>query len=154
MTSQRAADIDALIALAEPAAYVIPGESHAELAKQQVRDKHTCLRHILVAETSHNERTFTPLFSLQVGRCEWLHTDVADTALLLLSDSITGTLKLIPRTHADYSYNFSTSAQLCDINRNSVYLAVLPIAHNFQLACPGILGTLSCGGRGGSGTRR
>lgn len=146
MPSQRAADIDALIALAEPAAYVIPGESHAELAKQ-VRDKHACLRHILVAETSHNERTFTPLFSLQGERCEWPHPDVADTALLLLSGGTTGTPKLIPRTHADYSYNFSTSAQLCEINRNSVYLAVLPIAHNFPLACPGILGTLSCGGK-------
>ncbi|MCP5870901.1 2,3-dihydroxybenzoate-AMP ligase, partial [Klebsiella pneumoniae] len=26
-------------------------------------------------------------------------------------------------------------------------LAVLPVAHNFPLACPGILGTLACGGK-------
>lgn len=34
MPSQRALDIDALIELAQPVAYVIHGENHAELARQ------------------------------------------------------------------------------------------------------------------------
>ena len=37
MPSQRALDIDALIALAQPAAYVIHGENHADLARQMAR---------------------------------------------------------------------------------------------------------------------
>ena len=70
-----------------------------------------------------------------------------DTAVLLLSGGTTGVPKLIPRTHADYSYNFRTSAKVCGMDERSVYLAILPIAHNFPLACPGLLGALSQGGR-------
>ncbi|EHD21421.1 MULTISPECIES: yersiniabactin biosynthesis salycil-AMP ligase YbtE [Brenneria] len=145
MPSQRALDIDALIELAQPVAYVIHGENHAELARQMTQ-KHACLRHVLSEEESVSN-DFTPLFSLRGERQEWPLPDVSGTALLLLSGGTTGTPKLIPRRHADYSYNFSASAELCGINQQSVYLAVLPVAHNFPLACPGILGTLSCGGK-------
>ncbi|MFQ9949372.1 MAG: AMP-binding protein [Escherichia coli] len=86
-------------------------------------------------------------FSLHGERQAWPQPDVSATALLLLSGGTTGTPKLIPRRHADYSYNFSASAELCGISQQSVYLAVLPVAHNFPLACPGILGTLACGGK-------
>ncbi len=145
MPSQRALDIDALIELAQPVAYVIHGENHAELARQMAH-KHACLRHVLVAgETVSDD--FTPLFSLHGERQAWPQPDVSATALLLLSGGTTGTPKLIPRRHADYSYNFSASAELCGISQQSVYLAVLPVAHNFPLACPGILGTLACGGK-------
>lgn len=145
MPSQRALDIDALIELAKPVAYVIHGENHAELARQMAH-KHACLRHVLVAgETMSDD--FTPLFSLHGERQAWPQPDVSTTALLLLSGGTTGTPKLIPRRHADYSYNFSASAELCGISQQSVYLAVLPVAHNFPLACPGILGTLACGGK-------
>ncbi|ECA1950213.1 yersiniabactin biosynthesis salycil-AMP ligase YbtE [Salmonella enterica subsp. enterica serovar Virchow] len=145
MPSQRALDIDALIALAQPVAYVIHGENHAGLARQMTH-KHACLRHVLVAEETISD-DFTPLFSLRGEHQAWPQPDASDTALLLLSGGTTGTPKLIPRRHADYSYNFSASARLCGINQQSVYLAVLPVAHNFPLACPGILGTLSCGGK-------
>lgn len=65
MPSQRALDIDALIELAQPVAYVIHGENHAELARQMAH-KHACLRHVLVAgETMSDD--FTPLFSFTVS---------------------------------------------------------------------------------------
>lgn len=145
MPSQWAMDIDALIDLAQPVAYVIHDENHAELA-QQMANKHACLRHVLVAEETVSD-DFTHLFSLCGEQKEWPQPDVSGTALLLLSGGTTGTPKLIPRRHADYSYNFSASAELCGISQQSVYLAALPIAHNFPLACPGILGTLACGGK-------
>lgn len=69
-----------------------------------------------------------------------------DLALLLLSGGTTGLPKLIPRTHNDYSYNARAAADICGLDEESVYLAVLPIAFNFTLACPGVLGTLSAGG--------
>jgi yersiniabactin salicyl-AMP ligase len=58
MPSQRALDIDALMALAQPAAYVIHGESHADLARQMAR-KHACLRQVLVAGETEGD-DFTP----------------------------------------------------------------------------------------------
>lgn len=39
------------------------------------------------------------------------------------------------------------SAKRCQLDRNSVYLAALPVAHNFPLCCPGLLGTLDAGGK-------
>lgn len=55
MPSQRALDIDALIELAQPVAYVIHGENHAELARQMAH-KHACLRHVLVAGETVSDR--------------------------------------------------------------------------------------------------
>ena len=96
MPSQRALDIDALIELAQPVAYVIHGENHAELARQMAH-KHACLRHVLVAgETVSDD--FTPLFSLHGERQAWPQPDVSATALLLLSGGTTGTPKLMARS--------------------------------------------------------
>lgn len=64
----------------------------------------------------------------------------------MLSGGTTGIPKLIPRTHADYGYNFQRSAELCALSERDRYLAALPMAHNFSLACPGTLGVWSHGG--------
>ena len=71
--------------------------------------------------------------------------DTASPALLLVSGGTTGAPKLIPRTHDDYVYNFTASAELCGLTGDDVYLVSLPGAHNFPLACPGILGAMSVG---------
>ncbi|MDA3804708.1 AMP-binding protein [Clavibacter sp. CT19] len=67
-------------------------------------------------------------------------------ALLLHSGGTTGLPKLIPRHHADYSYNAWAAARASGIGPDSVLLAVLPVAFNFTLACPGVLGVLGAGG--------
>jgi salicylate---CoA ligase len=70
-----------------------------------------------------------------------------DVAVFLLSGGTTGLPKLIARTHDDYAYNASRSAEVAGLDAGSVYLVSLPAGHNFPLACPGILGTLLAGGR-------
>ncbi|WP_033290182.1 (2,3-dihydroxybenzoyl)adenylate synthase [Amycolatopsis jejuensis] len=72
--------------------------------------------------------------------------DPSDVAVLLLSGGTTGLPKLIPRTHDDYSYNLRASAEVAGLDATTVYLVALPAAHNFPLACPGLLGTLWAGG--------
>lgn len=72
--------------------------------------------------------------------------DPSDVGVFLLSGGTTGLPKLIPRTHRDYVYNLEASADACGFNRDTVYLVVLPAAHNFALACPGILGVFANGG--------
>jgi 2,3-dihydroxybenzoate-AMP ligase len=69
-----------------------------------------------------------------------------DVALYLLSGGTTGLPKLIPRTHRDYVYNLKVSAAVAGLDAASRYLAALPVCHNFPLGCPGVLGTLACGG--------
>ena len=66
----------------------------------------------------------------------------SDVAVLLVSGGTTGLPKLIPRTHDDYLYNARAAAEFISLSEEDVYLAALPAAHNFTLACPGIIGTL------------
>ncbi|CAN2253925.1 (2,3-dihydroxybenzoyl)adenylate synthase [Bacillus atrophaeus] len=73
--------------------------------------------------------------------------DAGETAFLQISGGTTGLPKLIPRTHNEYIYSLKLSADISNLDQESVYLAVLPIAHNYPLSSPGILGTLYAGGR-------
>jgi 2,3-dihydroxybenzoate-AMP ligase len=72
--------------------------------------------------------------------------DPRSVAVFLLSGGTTGLPKLIARTHDDYAYNAKASAAVAGIGEDAVYLVTLPAGHNFPLACPGILGTLTAGG--------
>ncbi|MGG5759931.1 AMP-binding protein, partial [Bacillus toyonensis] len=59
----------------------------------------------------------------------------------------TGLSKLIPRTHDDYIYSLRVSAEICNLNAESVYMAVLPVAHNYPMSSPGTFGTFYAGGK-------
>ena len=80
-----------------------------------------------------------------IGATPQHEADAAAPALLLVSGGTTGAPKLIPRTHNDYVYNATASAQLCRLTSDDVYLVTLPAVHNFPLACPGILGAMTVG---------
>ncbi|MEO9240147.1 MAG: AMP-binding protein, partial [Jatrophihabitantaceae bacterium] len=85
-----------------------------------------------------------------LARRQWLDERApagSDVAVCLLSGGTTGVPKVISRTHDDYAYNIKQSAITCAFDASTVYLVVLPAGHNFPLACPGILGALSVGGR-------
>lgn len=71
----------------------------------------------------------------------------SDVACFQLSGGTTGTPKLIPRRHREYVYNVRASADLCGFDESTVYLTSLPVAHNFPLCCPGVVGTLYVGGK-------
>ncbi|WP_454684098.1 (2,3-dihydroxybenzoyl)adenylate synthase [Ancylobacter moscoviensis] len=73
--------------------------------------------------------------------------DPSDVAFLQISGGSTGLSKLIPRTHDDYIYSFRASAEICKLNTDSVYLAALPVAHNFPMSSPGVFGALYAGSR-------
>ncbi len=70
-----------------------------------------------------------------------------DVAFLQLSGGTTGTPKLIPRTAADYLYSVRDSARICELDEDTAMLVTLPVAHNFPMSSPGILGVWHVGGR-------
>lgn len=70
-----------------------------------------------------------------------------DPAVFQLSGGTTGVPKLIPRTHNDYIYNSNRAGVMLDVRPDSVFLVVLPIAHNFPLACAGMQGFFMRGAR-------
>ncbi len=78
---------------------------------------------------------------------ERLRPDPGEVALMLLSGGTTALPKLIPRTHVDYVYNAEQCGQVAGFGGHTIYMAVLPLAHNYNLACPGIMAAFACGGK-------
>ena len=119
------------------------GFDHLSMAHQVVQ---ACpsVQHIMVS--GHADANSVTLASLMREPQRMPGPHYCDTALLLLSGGTTGVAKLIPRTHTDYAFNARASSLRCAVDENTVYLAALPVAHNFPLACPGVLGTLLSGG--------
>jgi 2,3-dihydroxybenzoate-AMP ligase len=76
-----------------------------------------------------------------------LRPEPGEVALMLLSGGTTALPKLIPRTHNDYVYNATQCASVAGFSDNTIHMAVLPLAHNYNLSSPGIMGTLACGGK-------
>ncbi|PGK53116.1 2,3-dihydroxybenzoate-AMP ligase, partial [Priestia megaterium] len=68
-------------------------------------------------------------------------------AFLQISGGSTGLSKLIPRTHDDYIYSFRASAEICGMTPDTVFMASLPVAHNFPMSSPGVFGAIYAGAR-------
>ncbi|MEO3977755.1 AMP-binding protein [Streptomyces sp. CAU 1734] len=146
LPAHRITEIGHLARLSEAVAYVIPDEAagfdYRELAAEVVA-RAPRLRHVLV---DGDPGDHTALASVDAEPRDFPEPDASGMALLLVSGGTTGVPKLIPRTHNDYGYNARASAEACGLDGDTVYLACLPVAHNFPLACPGMLGTFSVGG--------
>ncbi|MFE6848910.1 (2,3-dihydroxybenzoyl)adenylate synthase [Streptomyces sp. NPDC057686] len=149
LPSYRRNEIVDLCRITEATAYVVPATDaesdfdYRVLAGEVVAQVPS-LRHVLVAgDPGH----FTALADIDAEPRQSLAAPASDQlALLLASGGTTGVPKLIPRTHNDYFYLQHACAELCALTPASVYLAVLPIGHQFALACPGVLGTFYKGG--------
>jgi 2,3-dihydroxybenzoate-AMP ligase len=84
---------------------------------------------------------------LPANRLEEVEVDPDEPCILQLSGGTTGVPKLIPRTNNDYVYNTKAAVAVNDVQADDCLLVVLPIAHNFPLACPGISGFFWRGAR-------
>lgn len=142
-------EIGYLCEFTQAAAYVIPdkdaGFNYRELAAQ-VKDTLPDSRRVIVVGEPGEYTALDDLYA-EPSIGEIKGPSSGDVAFLQLSGGTTGLPKLIPRTHDDYIYSLRMSAEVCALNEHSVYLAVLPIAHNYPLSSPGVLGTLYAGGR-------
>ncbi len=146
LPSHREAELEGIIALAKPTAYIVAerylGFEYVKMALTMQR-KYPCIQNVFV-DGAQREKWFD---TETEEHGQFPDINSYSTAVLLLSGGTTGVPKLIPRTHTDYMYNARMSAKRCQLNGNSVYLAALPVAHNFPLCCPGLLGTLDSGGK-------
>ena len=77
---------------------------------------------------------------------EAAHPDPHDVCILLLSGGTTGTPKLIPREFNAYIYYATECSREARLNMYTRQLCVAPVAHNFVLAAPGIIGCWVNGG--------
>lgn len=148
LPAQRAIDVVALCGIAEPTHY-ISVDRHFNTDYSEVttrlREEHPEIE--IITFSSGDDPNLLLSDCRAEGSFVFTEGNSLDVAVLLLSGGTTGTPKLIPRTHADYSYNYRTMAEITGLNRDSVYLNILPTAHNFSLSCPGVFGVLSSGGK-------
>ena len=156
MSSHRYSEISQFVELSQAVGYAIPASvgdfDFAELA-QRIRREYPSLRWTFVVGSTSipNSISLTDLLQTESGlapeRLNGLSIDPTEPALFQLSGGTTGIPKLIPRTHNDYVYNTKAAVAVNDIRPDDAFLVVLPMAHNFPLACPGIQGFLYRGAR-------
>lgn len=148
LPSHRYTEIQYFCEFTEAKAYIMPekllGFQYHSMAKQ-VQENTPALEHIITLGKSDGMMQLDDLYL----DADYTQPEVRpdDLAFLQLSGGSTGMSKLIPRTHDEYIYSLRRSNEVCELNEQSVYLAVLPIAHNFPLSSPGVLGTLYAGAR-------
>lgn len=147
LPAHRQHEIGGFCRFAEARAYIGCDQLEGFDCRQMARQLRTVHPHLQVVIDGVAEE-FTALAALYAEPP--LQQDAGNpqaVACFQLSGGTTGTPKLIPRRHAEYLYNVRASAAVCGFDAHTVYLAALPMAHNFTLCCPGVIGTLLAGGR-------
>ena len=148
LPSHRYNEIRYFCEFSEAKAYIIAdtftGFDYRLLARQ-VKEEVPSLSHVIVVG---EEQEWIPYTSLFVDEpFEEVHVQGSDVAFLQLSGGSTGLSKLIPRTHDDYMYSVEMSVECCKVTKDTVFLVVLPVSHNYPMSSPGLLGTLYAGGK-------
>ncbi len=111
----------------------------------QIREAHSGVSTILGVESIRELLRSKP--PLDPRLLDQVEVDPDEPCILQLSGGTTGVPKLIPRTNNDYVYNTKAAVAVNDIRGDDCLLVVLPIAHNFPLACPGLSGFFWKGAR-------
>ena len=156
LPAHREAELDHFVRITDACACITvdreAGFDHRAMMRQ-LRERHASLREVIVVRTGDGQEDdgCQDFETLQVGPSDAepavdVQHDASAVAFLQLSGGSTGTPKLIPRTHDDYLYSIRESASICGFDSRTVYLCVLPAAHNFPMSSPGAFGTFHVGG--------
>lgn len=148
LPAHRWAEISAFVEAADAKAYICADEAagfdYRQLARQ-LQQRHPGLEHVIVRGEAEE---FVPFHTLPEMFSGLPQDSARPDSLLcfLLSGGTTSTPKLIARVHCEYLCSARHNAAANGFDASTVYLATLPMAHNFPLAAPGLLGTFLCGG--------
>jgi len=154
LPAHRREEISHFVAHAEAAGYIVPdlwhGYDYRRLAADIAAGAPSLHRVLVLGEPDTNQISLSDLLaghgSRDTRRMAESSPAPDEVALMLLSGGTTGLPKMIPRTHNDYVYNCRQSGSIAGFNADTVFLALLPMAHNYTLGCPGVLGALASGG--------
>ncbi len=133
LPGHRAAELGHFAAVGEATGLLIAdrvnGFDYRAMAAELVRD-HPGLRHVIVDGDAGSFIPWARLCDSSADTPPRTPADPGSLALLLVSGGTTGLPKLIPRTHDDYVFNATASAELCGLNFDDVYLVALSAGHN------------------------
>lgn len=156
LPAHRKTEIGHFIEFTHAKAYFIPASYRSfdfTAMADEIKSESATLKHVFVVgeplngQTAFSDMLKKPSVTAEVDASKIrFRPDPGEVALMLLSGGTTAVPKLIPRTHNDYVYNSKQSGLVAGCNESTVYLAILPIAHNWTLGSPGIQATLFAGG--------
>ncbi|EPC4490567.1 MAG: (2,3-dihydroxybenzoyl)adenylate synthase [Serratia liquefaciens] len=110
------------------------------------RAEHPSLRLVALRSEEQGEQSLVSWLEEDCGDFVAAPTAADQVAFFQLSGGSTGTPKLIPRTHNDYYYSIRRSVEICHFDDETRYLCALPVAHNYPMSSPGVLGVFYGGG--------
>ena len=122
---------------------------------EEIQAGQKTLKYLFTEGPTNNERVIslekllaTPIEDkYPEGSLDKYRIDPEQPCQMILSGGTTGIPKLIPRDHNSYVYNIKQCGKVGGYDENTVFLAVLPMAHNYTLGCPGYLSTFVVGGK-------
>ncbi|BEM80347.1 2,3-dihydroxybenzoate-AMP ligase [Serratia marcescens] len=125
-------------------ALLIADRQHALFADDQFlnafRDAHPALRVVALRSQPEGELALAAWLDEASDGFVARPSAADQVAFFQLSGGSTGTPKLIPRTHNDYYYSIRRSVEICRFDAQTRYLCALPVAHNYPMSSPGVLG--------------
>ena len=148
LPGHRTAELGRFAEVSGAVALIVPDEAggfdYRDMAGRLAAE-HPSLQHVIVDGEYGPFVAWSAIRDFDGPAVERAAVDPGLPALLLVSGGTTGLPKLIARTHDDYVYNAVASAQACEMTAEDAYLVALPAGHNFPLACPGLLGSMTVG---------
>ena len=151
LRSHRQAELRHFLNASGATAYIIgdrAGNFDFRTMADALRSEAPALRHVIVAgEPLPGQHALADL--LRDGDVDEppVTVDPAEVGTMLLSGGTTSMSKLIPRTHQDYVLNARLCGTAAGFDERTVFMAILPLGHNYNLASPGILGALTSAAR-------
>lgn len=156
LRAHRHSEVRHFLSASGAAAYVIPdilGSFDYRAMAREVCANQPAVRTVFVAgepgpgQADLREMIAAPMADAEVERTlAAVRPDPAEVATMLLSGGTTSLSKLIPRTHDDYVLNARLCGRAGGFDESTVFMAILPLGHNYNLASPGMLGTFYYGG--------
>lgn len=159
LAAHRHTEINHFIQGSGAVGYFIPGDYRKfdyRMMAEEIKQEHTQLKVFVAGKPLNNQFSLTKLMESPIqdtrenpytNQLLKVRPDPSEVALMLLSGGTTALSKLIPRTHNDYVYNSKQSGVVSGFSEQTVLLAVLPIGHNYTLACPGVITAFAYGGK-------
>ena len=153
LRAHRQAEIRHFVSASDAVAYFIAdrvGTFDYRAMATEIAAEFPSLRHVVVVgEAGANQTAFAALTSDahdEEALLSRVRPDATDVSTMLLSGGTTSLSKLIPRTHNDYVLNARLCGHVGGFSEDTVFLAILPLGHNYNLASPGLLGAFYAGG--------
>lgn len=156
LRAHRYSEIRHFVEASGAVAYMVPGVfqqfDHRRLGEDIQRDCPQLEQVFVLDDPLPGQRDLRALIEAPAAAAEspdpaiGAGVDPDEVALMLLSGGTTSLSKLIPRSHDDYVLNARLCAQVAGFDERTVFLAVLPLGHNYNLASPGMLGVFHNGG--------